>query len=56
MNTQIELARALTLTPQMEAVAAAEGLPAEYIREKLLWARSSSRVTQTGPRDRKSVV
>lgn len=35
MNTQIELARALTLTPQMEAVAAAEGLPAEYIREKV---------------------
>lgn len=35
MNTQIELARALTLTPQMEAVAAAEGLPAAFIREKV---------------------
>lgn len=35
MNTQIELARALTLTPQMEAVARAEGLPAAFIREKV---------------------
>nr|WP_321465597.1 phosphomethylpyrimidine synthase ThiC [uncultured Desulfobulbus sp.] len=35
MKTQIELARALTLTPQMEAVAQAEGLPAEFIREKV---------------------
>ena len=35
MNTQIELARALILTPQMEAVAAAEGLPAAFIREKV---------------------
>lgn len=35
METQIELARALILTPQMEAVAAAEGLPAEFIREKV---------------------
>ena len=35
MNTQIELARALILTPQMEAVAAAEGLPAAFIRGKV---------------------
>jgi phosphomethylpyrimidine synthase len=35
MNTQIELARALTLTPQMEAVARAEGLSAAFIREKV---------------------
>ena len=35
MKTQIELARALILTPQMEAVAAAEGLPAAFIREKV---------------------
>lgn len=35
MNTQIELARALILTPQMEAVAAAEGLSAAFIREKV---------------------
>jgi len=35
MKTQIELARALTLTPQMEAVARAEGLTPECIREKV---------------------
>ncbi|MDD2466973.1 MAG: phosphomethylpyrimidine synthase ThiC [Desulfobulbus sp.] len=35
MKTQIELARALTLTPQMEAVARAEGLSPEFIREKV---------------------
>jgi phosphomethylpyrimidine synthase len=35
MKTQIEHARALTLTPQMEAVAQTEGLPPEYIREKV---------------------
>ena len=35
MKTQIELARALTLTPQMEAVAKTEGLPPEFIRGKV---------------------
>ncbi|MGD9946867.1 MAG: phosphomethylpyrimidine synthase ThiC [Desulfobulbus sp.] len=35
MKTQIELARVHTLTPQMEAVANAEGLSPEFIRAKV---------------------
>lgn len=35
MHTQIEHARARTLTPQMEAVARDEGLGAEYVRTKV---------------------
>jgi phosphomethylpyrimidine synthase len=35
MKTQIELARTHTLTPQMEAVARAEGLSPEFIRAKV---------------------
>ena len=35
MHTQIEHARARTLTPQMEAVARDEGLSAEYVRTKV---------------------
>lgn len=35
MKTQLELARENTITPQMEQVAAAEGLPADLIRNRV---------------------